>query len=205
MYTRALKAGLEEVEIQYKVNFDTIEQLELFGFSTNNITKFNTTEQGKTNFPGKLVNRIRKSFSIIDPTDDIINAESLFIYTRDGFLLNAPRSGVFYGKTAQSEFPFTISLISDKNTRVMSGKSTRKNYFLDIKGDEFFYQSQGKHYTETGFTLYYQNNLVALFNNTNPPSVFIAPDIYNADLRRIIVITILFLSTYERSSQYPII
>ena len=205
MYSQALKSGLEEVEIQYKMDFNVLKQLEISEYSTSNIKRFNTIEQGQDNLPGKLVNKIRKQFLIVESSNKEIIAESLSIYTKDGFLINSPRNAIFYGKTAQSEFPFTISLISDSNTRIMSGKSTRKNYFLDIKGDSLLYNSQRKNYTETGFSLYYKNNLIALFNTTNPPSVFIKPNIYNADLKKVIVMTILFLSTYERSSQYPIL
>lgn len=199
-----MEEGLEEVEIKFSRGISGLKRLEIFEYAVQKIKTKETVDQEQTSRTGTLTHKIRKQFTIVDFNNLSINAESLFSYTREGFLLDAPRTAIFYGKTAKADYPFTLSLVADPATRLMSGKSKRKNVVLDIEGDYYFYTARGKHKTETGFAIYSHGKMVGLINLSSNPTVFMSADLHDYDERKALIFTFLFLSTYERSSRYMI-
>ncbi len=203
-YRSALSAGLEEVELRYSKIADQYSKVEFREYTVDNVRKTDVVEQGNTGYKGRLIHRIRKKFDIIDLNSFAINSESLFYFSRDGYLIGSPRTAIFYGSTARSDYPFTMSLVADPKTRIMKGQATRKNFSIDIVGDSFFRERQKAHTTETGFALYFDERLVGLINLTEKPTMFMYPNIGNEDLETLILFSFAFLFTYERSSRHLI-
>ncbi len=203
-YRSALSVGLEEVELRYSKIADQYSKVEFREYTLDNVRRTDVIEQGNTGYRGRLVNRIRKKFDIVDLNSFTINSESLFYFSRDGYLVGSPRTAIFYGSTARSDYPYTLSLIADPQTRIMKGQATRKNVSIDVVGDSFYRERERAHVTETGFALYFDEKLIGLINLTEKPTMFMLPNIANEDLETLVLYTFAFLFTYERSSRHLI-
>lgn len=160
-------------------------------------------ETGRVDLPGRLIYTGRKVFSIFDDDQFLTDGELIFLYTREGFDTSVFASANFYGRTGQSDFPFTISLVSDPKTHILYGKAKRLEYVLDIEGNAYLKQGFKTHSTETGFSIKYQDKLIGLVSLFGEKSIFVKPDL-TFELERSIMYVAAFLLEYERYYKFPI-
>ena len=196
------RSGLEEIPVKTETNKSKL----VFSFGdtvVETLDTINEIQQGRVDLPGRIVYTQRKIFSITR-NDTTIHAELLFSYTRNGFNENNTETTILYGRTDQTSFPFTISLIPDELTKVFHGKAKYSNTILSIQGTPYFLERLDSHTTETGFYIRdHKNTLIGFVNTLKPQRILIrnalTPEIYNA-----VIHTISFLLEYQRYSKYPV-
>lgn len=175
--------------------FDLVE----YQIKTTEVIK--SVEQGRVDVADRFIYSQRKLFTITNDTG-YLDAESLFLYTREGIGQTTRNTAVFFGRTSQEEYPFTISLVFAENTQVFSGKSKRLDMLFDIEGTPFLMNNFGAKSSETGFYIREKDTLLA-FIDTAKKQVYIRQDL-GIEVRKTVFYTLAFLFQYERYRNFTV-
>lgn len=190
---------LEQLPEVRKRGFNKKETYNAGEYIVKNIKYIEKLEQGRVDLSGKLKYTQRRLFTISDEKQLLIEAETLFVYSKEGFDNNLVEVGTYYGRTSQYSHPFTISLSADTNNKIFSGKSKRKNIVLDIEGTPYTQSSYLPKEEEIAFLIKKDDVLVGYVDLSR----LLAPLLYidntvDTDTRVSILYTMIFAIQYQR-------